>query len=63
LPRIADFGNADSAERQKIGYYQSKFDLLFAELITSGDWYDLDDSGTITSSEKQPGYMNLRRVR
>jgi len=63
LPKIADFGNADSAERQKIGYYQNKFDLLFTELVNSGDWYDIDDSGTIASSEKQPGYISLRRVR
>lgn len=63
LPSIADFGNEDSAERQKMGYYTQKADELFAELITAGDWYDFDDSGTITSNEKQPGQYNLKRVR
>lgn len=63
LPSIADFGNADNAERQKMGYYTQKADTLFGELITAGDWYDFDDSGTISSNEKQPGSYNLRRVR
>ena len=63
LPYIADFSNEDSAERRKMGYYQQKFDLLFGELITAGDWYDFDDSDTIDSADKQPGVWNLRRVR
>lgn len=63
LPSIADFGNEDNAERQKMGYYTQKADALFAELITAGDWYDFDDDDTISSSEKQPGQFNLKRVR
>ena len=63
LPSIADFGNEDSAERQKMGYYTQKADSLFGELITSGDWYDFDDDDTIQSDEKNPGAFNLRRVR
>ncbi|CAB4178754.1 hypothetical protein UFOVP1634_17 [uncultured Caudovirales phage] len=63
LPSIADFGNADNAERQKMGYYTQKAETLFGELITSGDWYDFDDSGTISSNEKSPGTYNLKRVR
>jgi hypothetical protein len=63
LPSIADFGNGDNAERQKMGYYTQKFESLFGELITGGDWYDFDDNGTISSSEKQPGQYNLKRVR
>ena len=63
LPSIADFGNEDSSERQKMGYYTVKADSLFAELITAGDWYDFDNDGTITSDEKQPGQYNLKRVR
>jgi hypothetical protein len=63
LPYIADFSNEDSAERRKMGYYQQKYDLLFGELITAGDWYDFDDSETIDSADKQPGVWNLRRVR
>ena len=63
LPSIADFGNEDNAERQKMGYYTQKSESLFAELISAGDWYDFDNSGTITSAEKQPGQYNLKRVR
>ena len=63
LPYIADFSNEDSAERRKMAYYQQKYDLLFGELITAGDWYDFDGSDTIDSDDKQPGVWNLRRVR
>lgn len=63
LPLIADFGNEDTAERQKMAYYTLKADKLFGELITNGDWYDFDDNGTISSNEKSPGNYNLKRVR
>lgn len=63
LPSVADFGREDSAERQKMGYYVQKADALFGELISSGDWYDFDDDGSIVSNEKQPGQYNLKRVR
>ena len=63
LPSIADFGNEDNAERQKMGYYKQKADELFGELITAGDWYDFDDDGSISSEEKSPGQYNLQRVR
>jgi hypothetical protein len=63
LPSIADFGNEDNAERQKMGYYAQKADALFGELITNGDWYDFDDDGTITADERSPGQYNLKRVR
>lgn len=63
LPNVADFGKEDNAERQKIGYYSQKADGLFGELVGAGDWYDFDDSGTVTSTEKQPGSNNLKRVR
>jgi len=63
LPVVADFGNEDNAERQKMGYYANKAESLFNELIVSGDWYDFDGSGTIASSEKDPGQINLRRIR
>lgn len=63
LPKVADFGADDNAERQKMGYYAQKASALFDELISAGDWYDFDNSGTISASEKQPGYSNLRRVR
>lgn len=63
LPHIADFGNEDSAERRKMGYYQQKYDALFGELTAAGDWYNFDNTDGITSQEKQPGVNNLRRVR
>lgn len=63
LPQIADFGNEDSAERKKMGYYIGRADSLLGELITAGDWYDFDDDNTIESSEKSPGAYNLKRVR
>jgi hypothetical protein len=63
LPSIADFGSEDNAERQKMGYYTQKADTLLGELITNGDWYDFDNSGTISSDEKSPGQYNLKRVR
>lgn len=63
LPSIADFGNQDSAERQKMAYYIQRAEALFGELITAGDWYDFDNSGTIASGEKSPGQYNIKRVR
>ena len=63
LPGIADFGNEDNAERQKMSYYANKAESLFAELITAGDWYDFDDDAVVESSEKLPGQYNLKRIR
>jgi hypothetical protein len=63
LPRVADFGNEDNAERQKMGYYQNKGDSLFADLVQAGDWYDFDNDAIVSSSEKDPGRINLKRVR
>lgn len=63
LPRVADFGNPDSAERQKIGFYNTKFRELFNELVEDGDWYDFNADGNISNTEKYPYVINLRRVR
>lgn len=63
LPNIADFGNENDEERQKMGYYSNKAEKLFAELITAGDWYDFDDDSTVESSDKSPGFYNLKRIR
>lgn len=63
LPSIADFSNQDSAERQKMGYYTQRADALFMELVAQGDWYDWDNSGTVTTTERTPGQINLKRVR
>ena len=63
LPQVADFGDDADSERNKMGYYQTRAEALFGELITAGDWYDFDDDGTIQSDEKDPGFFNLRRRR
>ena len=63
LPKVADFGDEGNAERQKISYYQQKYDGLFNELITAGDWYDFDGDDTLESSDYDPGYVNPRRIR
>lgn len=63
LPKVADFSNQDNAEVQKIGFYRTKFDNLFKELIEDGSWYDFDASGSVISTEKLPTKVNLVRVR
>lgn len=63
LPSVADFGNADSAERQKIGFYGEKARELFRYLIDRGDWYDFDGDGIVQTIEKQPSRTNLQRIR
>lgn len=63
LPQVADFGADGDDDRAKMGWYANKREELFGELITSGDWYDFDDDGTVQSTEKSPGNYNLRRVR
>lgn len=63
LPMVADFGDEDNAERKKMGYYQNKADSLFEEIVRAGDWYDYDGDDSIEQSERQPGYLQLKRVR
>ena len=63
LPSIADFGDEDNAERQKMGYYTNKAESLFTELVNAGDWYDFDGDATVESTEKEPGRQTLKRIR
>jgi len=63
LPKVADFGDADSAERQKLGFYAKKYQTLFDELVTAGDWYDFSENGTVTVDEIYPGLVNRVRRR
>jgi len=63
LPRVADFSNQDSAEVQKIKYYDDKSEKLLQELIEAGDWYDFAGDGTINTSDIAPSRLNLVRVR
>lgn len=63
LPGIADFSDEASSERQKMAYYTQRASELFTELVQAGDWYDFDGDGNITTDEKQPGAINLKRIR
>ncbi len=63
LPLIGDFSQEESAEVQKIKYYEDKFQGLFNELIALADWYDADGDGTIENSEKVWTNQTVRRSR
>ena len=63
LPKVADFGNPESPEVQKIKYYESKFQDLFEELLDMMDWYDFNNDGTVQSGEKQTSFRLTRRTR
>jgi hypothetical protein len=63
IPRVADFGNPESAEVQKIQYYESKFTDLFTELLGMMDWYDYDASGALNDSDKLIRVSLNRRTR
>jgi hypothetical protein len=62
-PKVADFGNTDSAERQKIGFYDEKFRSMFTDLLNAGDWYDFSGDASIDITEKAPSRQNLVRMR
>lgn len=63
LPKVADFGNPESPEVQKIKYYETKFTDLFTELTSMWDWYDSDGDGTVETGEKLVTFSNTRRTR
>jgi hypothetical protein len=63
LPRVADFGNPESAEVMKIQYYESKFNDLFTELLSMLDWYDYDASGALTDDDRLIRMSLTRRTR
>jgi hypothetical protein len=63
LPKVADFGNPESAEVQKIEYYSRKFEDLFTELTAMFDWYDSDSDGTVEDGEKMVRFSLNRRTR
>jgi len=63
LPRVADFGNPESAEVQKIEYYAKKFDDLFNELLSMMDWYDYNASGALTDEDRLIRVSLTRRTR
>ena len=63
LPRVADFGNENSAEVVKIKFYRDAYSQLFKELIEAGDWYDFSGNGSISTDERRPSRINLVRIR
>lgn len=63
LPKVADFGEDDNAERVKIDFYQNKFSILYDELIKDGGWYDYNADSTVDQNEYASNYQRLRRVR
>jgi hypothetical protein len=63
LPKVADFGNPDSAEVQKIKHYKDQFDMLYKEIIEAGSWYDYSGDNTISYTEVQPVTVNRVRTR
>lgn len=63
LPKVADFGDEDNSERNKMNYYSNEFEILFNDLVSSGDWYDEDEDGTVEDGESVATIVNLRRVR
>jgi len=63
LPKVADWGNPESPEVQKIKYYENKFTDLFSELLHMMDWYDRDGDGTVNADEKRITFKPSRRTR
>lgn len=63
LPKIADFGNPESPEVQKINYYENKFENIFTELMSMFDWYDEDGDGSVEDDEKFIRFSRSRRTR
>lgn len=63
LPRIADFGNEQNAERVKIEFYRTKFTNLYDELCQTSDWYDYNGDGTIEVKEKEFDLVFYKRIR
>jgi hypothetical protein len=63
LPKVADFGNPESPEVQKIEYYSRKFEDLFQELMSDFTYYDSDGDGTVEDGEKMVRFKTSRRSR
>jgi hypothetical protein len=63
LPKVADFGNPESAEVQKIQYFESRFNSLFDELMADFTWYDSSGDGSVSDNEKLVSYRRNKRTR
>jgi hypothetical protein len=63
LPKIADFGPDDDNEVSKISFYRNEFDQLYGELVSAGDWYDINEDGTVEETESVASTRQRRKVR
>lgn len=63
-PLLTKFNSNDNLDRfqMMMKYYQTEYEKEFQNVLRDGVEYDDDNSGTITSSEKEP-YHRLRLVR
>lgn len=63
-PLLTKFNSDDNLDRFQMmqKYYQTEYEKEFQNVLRDGVEYDDDNSGTITSSEKEP-YHRLRLVR
>jgi hypothetical protein len=53
-PKLSTFDPNGDAFREKMKYYKEKFREEFELILKSGVEYDVDSSGTISDSERQP---------
>ena len=63
LPKVADFGNPESSEVNKINFYETKFNELFNEKLSVIVWYDANADASITSSDEMVNFRKNRRTR
>ena len=63
LPKVADFGNPESSEVNKINFYETKFNELFSEKLAVINWYDADADSNITSTDELVNFRKNRRTR
>ena len=63
LPKVADFGNPESSEVNKINFYETKSNELFSEKLAVINWYDADADASITSSDEMVNFRKNRRTR
>ena len=63
LPKVADFGNPESSEVNKINFYDTKFNNLFSEKMAVIIWYDANADASISSSDELINFRKNRRTR
>lgn len=63
LPKIADFGNPDSSEVNKITYYEARYNRILESLMGRMDWYDTNQDGVIADTEHTRYFRPSGRTR